>query len=343
MKRRLWVSQILILLVASAGGALFNWAGVPIGSVLGSLIAAALWTNATGGPGLSPNVRRLGQLVLGCATASILTPALLGQMAEVLPAMVLAAVFANGFAFLLARPFAHIAGVDRLTAILSVLPAGLAEMAGLAQDRKARADVVALAHTARVTLIVLTLPALVGAVRQPLVPGNGSAWATVACLTISLGLAWLMNRAGLLNPWIVLPVVVGGVFVLFGVELAALPPFVIVAAQILIGASLGARLPIASFARMPAVLLAAVFSTLALFTGMLVTVGPLLHWIYEVDMTSLALALAPGGLAEMLAAAKAVGADVPLVLGFQLLRSLLTNTAAPIIIRAGDSSSGPSI
>ncbi|WP_201026442.1 AbrB family transcriptional regulator [Paramesorhizobium deserti] len=339
----MWFSQILALFAAAAGGALFNWTGIPIGWVLGSLIAAALWTNATGGPGLSPNIRRLGQLVLGCATASILTPALLGQMANALPAMVLAAIFANGFAFLLARPFARIAGVDRLTAMLSVLPAGLAEMAGLAQDRKARADVVALAHTARVTLIVLTLPALVGAGRQPLVPGDGSAWATLACLTISLGLAWMMSRVGLLNPWIVLPVVVGAVFVLFGIELAALPPFVVIAAQILIGASLGARLPFDSFARMPAVLLAAMFSTLALFTGMLVTVGPLLHWVYDVDMTSLSLALAPGGLAEMLAAAKAVGADVPLVLGFQLLRSLLTNTAAPMIIRAGGRNSDPPI
>ena len=332
MKMRSWPAQIALLAVASAGGWLFSWLGVPIGWVLGSLVAAAIWTNAIRSPGLTPNARRLRQLVLGCATASILTPALLTQMVDTLPAMIAAAVLANAVGLLMTAPFARIAGVDRLSAMLSVLPAGLAEMAGLAQDRNARSDVVALAHTARVALIVLSLPAFVGTVRQPPVPVDGSMWATAACLAISLALAWLLNRFGLLNPWIVLPVLVGAGFVLAGVQLSSLPPAVVIAAQVLIGASLGARLPLDKFARMPRVLAAALVSTVAIFVGTAAFVGPVLYWYFGVDVTTLALALAPGGLAEILAAAKAVGADVPLILGFQLLRSLLTNTAAPLVV-----------
>ncbi len=316
------------LAAAAAGGALFHALGVPIGWVLGALLGAAIWSNTTGRGGLGRQARRAGQLVLGCATASILTPALLAEMAVALPAMALAALVAILVALGFAPTFARLADVDRKTALLSVLPAGLAEMAGLAQDRGARVEVVTLAHTIRVTALVLTLPVLVGAARQPLPPAEGDLRVTLVCLGLSLVLAWAMNRAGFLNPWIVLPVIVGAALTLAGFRLAALPPWAIVAAQVAIGGSLGARLQVDRFARMPRVLGAALLSTLLLYAGTALVLAPVCWWVYDIDLATFALALAPGGLAEMLAAAKAIGAAVPMVLGFQLLRSLVTNLSA---------------
>ncbi|KZD06158.1 ammonia monooxygenase [Thalassospira xiamenensis] len=330
---RRWLLQGLGLLLALAGGSLFNLLGVPIGWVLGALIASAVWSNATGIAATSPLGRRIGQVLLGSATAAILTPELLSQMAVVLPLMLLAAILANAVGLALTSPFARIANVDRLTAILSVLPAGLAEMSGLAKELGARSDIVVISHTIRVSLIVFTLPMLAGSSSPLPLPTGGSVYATVVCVVGGFGLAWLVNRFGMLNPWIVVPVMVGLIFSLIGYRIAPLPPEFLVVAQVLIGASLGTRLSLESISRMPRILLAASLSTFTLFFALAIMIGPILHWFYDVDCLTAVLAIAPGGLGEMLAAAKAVGANVSLVLGFHLLRSLLTNTAAPLIIK----------
>ncbi|WP_423208359.1 AbrB family transcriptional regulator [Paracoccus yeei] len=103
-------------------------------------------------------------------------------------------------------------------------------------------------------------------------------------------------------------------------------------AQILVGASLGARLRAEIFVRLPRVALAASLSTLLLSAVMLVAVSPFLILVMGVDAVTATLALAPGGIGEMLATAQALHVLVPVVLGFQFVRSLLTNLAAPVLL-----------
>ncbi|WP_435257650.1 AbrB family transcriptional regulator [Thioclava sp. FR2] len=332
MKTKPWLLQAGGFVAAICGGAAFNALHVPIGWVLGALIASAAWCNLTGAPGLGRDARRVALLLLGVATAAILTPALLAEMVTLLPLMVFAAIVVNVVALLLVRPFAHLVGVDRTTALCSVLPAGLAEMAGLAQDRGARVDVVTLAHTVRVTVLVMTVPFLVGAEDRVADPSAGEPLLTLACLAISGLLAWIMHRSGFVNPWIVVPIVVGMGVVLLGGTIAPIPKPIVILAQILIGASLGSKLSLADLLGRPRPLIAALFSTLALFVGALVCVGPPLLWVFGTGFSTTVLALAPGGLAEMLAAAKSVGANVPFVVGFQILRSLMTNSLAPVLL-----------
>lgn len=121
--------------VAAAGGGLFAWLNVPLAWMLGALAFSALSVNLIGPVADTGKARRLGQLVLGTATASVLTPEILRHMLALLPIMIVSAMVANLVALLMVRPFAAVSGTDRVTATLSVLPAGLAEMAGLAVER----------------------------------------------------------------------------------------------------------------------------------------------------------------------------------------------------------------
>jgi hypothetical protein len=70
------------VLIAVAGGVAFNFMGILIGWVLGALVATALWSNATKTQALGRQARGGMQLIVGCATASILTPAILAGMAQ---------------------------------------------------------------------------------------------------------------------------------------------------------------------------------------------------------------------------------------------------------------------
>lgn len=197
---------------------------------------------------------------------------------------------------------------------------------------------VALSHSIRVALIVVVVPMILGAGRGSV--GTPDAvlpdWTLFACFGIALGLGILARHLGMLNPWIVVPMMVGAVFVLMGYQVAPMPPQLIIVAQVLIGSSLGMRLQLKTFKRLPRVFVAALFSTIALTLVMMLGMVPALSSGLSLDTVTLVLAVAPGGLGEMVAAAKALGGAIPLVVGFQFIRSLLTNLSAPILIRLGN-------
>ncbi|MCY0093845.1 AbrB family transcriptional regulator [Hoeflea ulvae] len=329
-------------------GAGFTWLGVPLGWILGAMAGAALYGNTAGITGRTRNLRRAGQLIVGTATAGVLTPALLDTMGDLLPAMVGAAIAANAFGLLLAWPLARIAGTDRTTALLSSLPAGMAEMATLAKQVNARTEIVTVVHTLRVILVVVCVPFFLGvsgSAPAVFIDTGGSMAALLACLGLGLAFALVSDRLGLLNPYIIMPMVIGIAFVLSGFRVAQMPVPLLIAAQVLIGFSLGARLKSEDLARMPRAALAGIVCGLALIAFMVLLVAPVLNTLTGTDLAVLMLGVAPGGLGEMIASAKALGVASALVAGFQFVRSFLTNMIVPpLLLRfaAGSSSKGNS-
>lgn len=334
-----WASLTAFFAVAAGGGALFALVGVPLAWILGSMAGAALYANVAGPARNTRIARRIGQLVLGTSAAAVLTPGILASMLELLPAMIGAALIAVLVGVVVARPFATVARVDRTTAMLSALPAGLAEMASLAQDRGARADIVTISHTVRVFAVVTIVPFVLATFATPapaeqvLARTEAFWWLSVSvCLGLSAAISLLAGRTGMLNPWIVVPMIVGAALAALDLPVARMPQSLLVAAQILIGGSLGAQLLLTEFVRLPRVLAGAALSTALLGFVMLVLCGPLLAVTLELDLLSLSLALSPGGFGEMVASAKALDAQVAIVVGFQFVRSLLTNLAAPFLV-----------
>lgn len=329
------VSLMLGVIAATTGGWAFTLAGIPLGWILGAMAGSALFGNTVGISGKTRNIRRTGQLLVGTATAGVLTPDILSLMFDLLPAMIAAAIAANAFGFLLAWPLAAIAGTDRLTALLSALPAGMAEMSSLAREVGARAEIVTVIHTLRVILVVLLVPFILNVPATfPTLPavGGGSYLALGGCLLAGWALALLASRIGLLNPFIIMPMVLGVAFVAAGVQIARMPGPALIAAQIFIGFSLGARLKREDFRRLPRAAAAGTVCGLILICAMAFIVAPLLELWTATDIATLTLGVAPGGLGEMIASAKALGAASAIVAGFQFVRSFLTNMIVPQII-----------
>jgi membrane AbrB-like protein len=311
MMRLGWGSLLGLFTMAAGGGAVFALIGVPLGWILGAMLGAAIYANLIGPTRNTKGARRMA----GAALLAILV-----------------GVGAAGL-------FATIARVDRTTAMLSALPAGLAEMASLAQDRGARSDVVTVSHTLRVFAVVTVVPFVLATfatsapAKEILASPDALGWLSIlTCVVLSAAISLLAGWIGMINPWIVVPMVVGAGLAALDLPVAQMPQPLLVAAQILIGGSLGAQLLLTEFARLPRVLVAAAVSTSLLGLVMLVLCGPLLAVILGLDLLSLSLALSPGGFGEMVASAKALDAQVAIVVGFQFVRSLLTNLIAPFLI-----------
>lgn len=324
------------LCASALAGWLFQVAGIPLAWILGAMAGSAVYANTVGLGGKTKHVRRTGQLLVGAATAAFLTPDILGQLVHLLPAMVAAAILANAFGVALASPMQRIAGVDRKTALLATLPAGMSEMASLARETGAQADVVVVVHTLRVAMIVVLIPLLIGIDRAgagaTFIDPDASHAALLICLAGGLMLSITASRLGVLNPWVIMPMAVGVVLVSFGLAIQPVPPPLIVVAQIFIGFSLGARLKKEDFQRVPRAVLAALVCSGGLILVMIFGVGLILDHLVDAESTTLALGLAPGGLAEMIAAGKALGAAPAVVAGFQFTRSFLTNIVAPPLL-----------
>ncbi|WP_159588279.1 AbrB family transcriptional regulator [Chelativorans xinjiangense] len=332
-------------LCASAfAGWFFFLLGVPLAWILGAMAGSAIYANTVGLGGKTKYIRRAGQLLIGASTAAILTPDILSQLLGLLPAMVAAAVVANALGVVLAFPLQRIARVDRKTAFLSTLPAGMSEMASLARETGAQADVVVVVHTLRVAMIVVCVPLLFGIDRGAAgasVSADASYAALLMCVFGGLVLSAVTAKLGVLNPWVIMPMAVGIAIVSLGLPIRQMPPALIVLAQILIGFSLGARLKKEDFERVPRAVLAAILCSGGLILIMIFGFGPILRHFVEAAPTTLALALAPGGLGEMIASAKALGAASAVVAGFQFTRSFLTNIIAPpLLVRFAASSKG---
>ncbi|MGB7433172.1 MAG: AbrB family transcriptional regulator [Ahrensia sp.] len=133
----------------------------------------------------------------------------------------------------------------------------------------------------------------------------------------------------------------GPLFVEFGFPIAQMPDALLIAAQIFIGFSLGTRLRRENFIKLPRVAAAGVTCGAVLIVGMGLIVAPLIVAWTGAETTATILGTAPGGLGEMIASAKAVGASAAIVAGFQFVRSFITNIfVPPLVVRFGKSGGG---
>ncbi len=319
-----------------AGAEAFRLLDVPLALILGSLVGAALFANLVGPFAGAAILRRVGQLVVGTAVGALLTGDVLGILGANILLMVALALAANLLGLLIAFPMGRLAGIDRLTAVLSCLPAGMAEMSSLAREVGADETAVAVAHSLRVILVVVSLPLLLGSLDAPEARAPELWEADPGFLVVLVAgglLAAAARRLGALNPWVIAPMALGLLHAGLNGPVPAVPGPLLWFAEIAIGASLGARFQVDRLARLPRVAAASLLAAVVLIAAMAGGAASLAAAVSGLDWRTLVLAAAPGGLGEMIASAKALGLGASLVAGFQFVRSALTNLVAPALIK----------
>ncbi len=317
------------LLIGFAGGAVFAYVQLPLPWMLGAM-AATMAASLAGARISLPNLIRKPMIgVVGVTLGSAFTPDRLAGMGAWLPSLAVLPIYVVVIGCLVLFYLRSLAIFDGKTAFFAATPGGLSEMVILSDQHGGDLRSVALFHSARLVLIVFSLPIAANMFieLQPTVALVASdeklAFDQLAILSASLVVGWFLAvRIRLPSPSFMGPLILSSVIHLAGLAHAS-PPFIAVAAaQLAIGTSVGCR-----FSGVP---LRLILKTLTVGAGgallmFLVTLVFALGLAYvtESELALLLLALIPGGFPEMSLIALGMGFDPAFVVTHHGLRVLV--------------------
>ena len=117
-----------------------------------------------------------------------------------------------------------------------------------------------------------------------------------------------------------------------GVELSGMPNEMVNLAQVMMGCTLGLRYQRDRVVALRRFLLPALLSTVIL-VGLNVATGAGIGALFDLPIPTMALAVSPGGMAEMSITAKVLHLGVPIVVAFHVVRIFLVIGFTGIIFR----------
>lgn len=324
------------LAVGVPAGYLFHRLHTPIPWMIGPMVAVATLNLMDVKMHSPPFARQIGQVILGSAVSLYFTPTVVAALAGNFPAILAATVAVFVVGALGALTLSRASGVDGKSTFFASVPGGAMAMAVLAERYGAQIAPVAVAHSLRVSVVVILIPfaltyggfPLEAAAYRPELPLDYSIlalWLLVGCV-----LGEISERLRLQNGYLLTPIFFGAALTMSGVQLSAVPHWMTDLAQLMFGLVLGARYERAFFARyrlfIPFALLNSFFILIASVAS-----AALLAWAFNLPIATMIIATSPGGLAEMTILAQALQISVPLVVAFHLFRVVVVNMGTQYI------------
>lgn len=331
------------LLVGAAGGWLFATLRLPLPWMLGSMTACTL-AALLKAPIAAPTVVRPPMtMVIGVLLGAGFTPAIVERAPGWIPTLLGLAGFIvlSGIACVLY--FRRVARFDPVTAYFAGMPGGLVEMVIEGEARGGDARTIALIHSARILLIVMTLPFIVQAVSGVSLGARPAAGPSLVDTPLSSEL-WLVGTAlvgAVLGHVLRLPAkyLLGPMVASAAVHAAGLTDFkppveVVNVAQLVLGTTIGCRFLDTPTAEILRILRLSVGSTVILLAITLLFAA-LVSRVSSYGLVPLLLAYSPGGLAEMSLVALALQIEVAFVAAHHVVRVFLVMVGAGPVFRLG--------
>ena len=151
---------IITFALAAAGGLAGNRLGLPAGTLMGAMLAVAVYNIITGSAVIPPQMKIFAQIILGGIIGTGLNLEVLKGFKEVLLPVMVFVTLLFAFSIISALIISKITGMDIITALFSCSPGGLSEMTIIAYSYNANVPVVALIHLSRIVSVVLFYPFL---------------------------------------------------------------------------------------------------------------------------------------------------------------------------------------
>ena len=323
-----------------AGAWLADRLGIPAAMILGPMVAVALYRLGGGKtePWQEP-LGGLGRLLIGTVIGSTFGVDVIGPLKTAAAPMVVVVSVILGVSFALGWRLHRATHLKISTAMLASVPGGLPTMVALASDTDCDTTVVAAVHVARVTTVVLLIPALlpllVTKVGIPTIESAAAVpagcWATVGTLAIGLSSGLVAMRLKVPSGSLMIPILAVGAVNLLGAEFGPLDIEYRKLAMLLIGVSVGAQVSRNSLRQMKAVAVPAILNI-----ATIIFVGLLLGWALsvttELDLPTALLSCAPGGASTLAALACDLGGDIRIVAALHFIRQIALLLFMPPIL-----------
>ncbi|SCY33459.1 AbrB family transcriptional regulator [Microvirga guangxiensis] len=327
---------VIALLIGAFGGWVFVQAQLPLPWMLGSMTACTLASLARLPIKAPEMIRPPMTMIIGVMLGAGFTP----QILEGLGGWILTILGLAGFVLVSGAAcvayFRRIGGFDLATAYFSGMPGGIVEMVAAGDEEGGDARTIALVHSARILLVVLTLPFLVQAISGTAIgarPQLGlsileTSWRDeVWLLVTALSGAWI-GRALRLPAHVLL----GPMLVSAGVHIFGWTQFkpaieIVNAAQLVLGTAIGCRFAGTATREVVRILVLSLGSTILLLAiTAIFAVG--VSRVSAYGEIPLLLAYSPGGLAEMSLVALALGIEGAFVAAHHIIRVFLVMLGA---------------
>ena len=329
----------LAIALGSAGGYVFARLNLPLPWMLGSmavLTVAALARAPIAAPAL---VRAPMAAVIGVMLGTNFSPAVIGQVPGWIVTVLGLVVFIVISGALCVLYFRHVGGYDFTTAYFAGMPGGLVEMVMMGDERGGDARAIALIHSARILLIVFTLPFFVqwleGVSLGPRAqlgtsvldaPLDTELWLLgTAVFGVALGYLLRLPAKQLLGPMLLSAIVHTA-----GLSDFKAPQEIVNAAQVVLGAVIGCRFLGTSLRDIARILVLSLGSTLILL-AVTFAFGFGLSLLAAHEPVPLILAFSPGGLAEMSLIALAMRLEVAFVAAHHIIRVFFVMAGASLV------------
>lgn len=334
-------SMALALAIGTAGGLLFAWAKLPLPWMMGAMVATTVASVAGADIRIEYRLRMLMICVLGVMLGSAFKPQLLDQIGEWVVSIAGLLVYAVVAAWLVTWYFRKAAGYDAVTSYFASAPGGLNEMVIVGREMGGDDRVIALTHSARILLVVMTLPFVFRLFTDytpapGLLPSGGSIdmpaldWLVLAACAL-VG-ALVARRLKIPAAVLIGPMILSAAVHVAGVTQASPPSLLVATAQVVLGSGIGCRFAGTGLREIVRIVGISIGSTVILLVlGVLFGLG--LEQITGVPWFVLVLAYAPGGLAEMSLVALALSRDVAFVATHHIFRIGFIVILAPLAFR----------
>ncbi|WP_449355334.1 AbrB family transcriptional regulator [Virgibacillus natechei] len=327
------------IIIATLGGYLFNIASLPLPWLLGALTFVMLWQGFTKREASLPgSIKNAGLIIIGIYFGLYFTAETFQTIwPYFLPYILLTCVLILASIMLGVMVTKWIA-VDKITSIFASIPGGLTEMTIASEALHAKSAFVVIFQTIRLMTVLFTIPtamtyffseeahAATGHAAESVAVGGWSyLWFIIPVLIAIL----VRNKipAGI----IIGALGVTAVMNVSPIELAAVPPFLMNAGQVMIGASLGKNILFRDLKKGGKYCLVYFGLSLAIII-IAFGLGTLLANFTTLNYATAILSIAPGGLFEMVLTAYNVGGDPAVVSALQLTRILVIVTGVPPLI-----------
>lgn len=328
--------------VATVGGTVAAWAGLPLPWMLGALFLSAAIAMAGAPLHVPLGLRTVMLSVMGVLMGSRFQPSFLTEAPTMIPTLAMLIVSTVLSALLRLALLSRLVRMDPVTAFFAAVPGGLSEMSLQAEARGGDVPRVVLMHVVRIVLTVAGIPigfALLGISLGPRGSALDQLWTAPAALpgpleavllAACLAAAPLARRLKIPAAHMAGPMVASAALHISGIVEAAPPALLVAAAQIIVGGSLGLRMGGLKLRSMGPSIAAA-----AAVTALLMATAAACAWVGAAlsgtPYVTVFLAYAPGGLAEISLVALAMHADVPFVATHHLSRLMIVFGGAPLL------------
>lgn len=331
---------LLTLAIGGVGGALFAWWQLPLAWMLGAMAFTLIASMAGASIAVPAGLRNAMITVLGIMLGSAFSPDLVEHLDEWLVTGAFLGVYvvaslAAGLLFL--RRVAH---YDRVTAFFTAAPGGFNEMVSVGSALGGDERVISLSHSLRVVLVVIAIPfgfqyfagyqRGAGGGLGPIVPDLS---VVDALLLGACALAiFPARRLRVPAPWMLGPMVASATIHVVGLTHSKPPALFVIAAMIVIGASIGVRFRGVTLRMLVRTLGVSLVMSVMLLVLSLVC-SAFLHTVTGLPFASILLAYAPGGFAEMSLVSLAMGLDPAFVSSHHLARVTIVIALVPVAFR----------